>query len=134
MTDITQEVIEAVVARVKSQVSDVSNRVFFEPPQKTQFPYIRFAFSVSDILMKDGNGQEFQFTFSTYTQRGAVGALTAATAIAKKIYDALDKYDLTLAVGNAFCCHWDGLSTAFTEEDNRTIQYVSRYKILTTNN
>jgi hypothetical protein len=133
MTDITENVITALVNRVKSQVTDVSNRVYFEPPQKTIFPFINFNFTVESLPVKDIDALNFIVTFNVFTQRGVTGALNKATQIAKKIYDALNNYNLTLSLGNCYVCVYDGFSTAFTVEDGRTINHVSRFKILTTN-
>lgn len=134
MSDITNDVVDSVVARAKEVATCVSNRVYFEPPQRPTFPFISFKFTSNDIEMKTGNGAEYQFTFSIYAQKRATSALAQCMFIAKALYEGFDKYSLPLSGGNAFCCHWDGLSAPFTEEDDRTIQYVTRYKILTTNN
>lgn len=133
MTDITEYVINAVVQRVKGEVSDVTNRVYFEPPQKTVFPYIQFNFTVEALPIKDLDALNYIITFNTYAQRGSDGALVSATRIAKKIYDALNDYNLSLSQGSAYSCTHDGFSTAFTAEDGRTVVHVSRFKILTTN-
>lgn len=133
MTDITEYVINAVVTRVKSEVSEVSNRVYFEPPQKTIFPYIQFNFNVEALPIKDLDALNYTITFNTYAQRGSNGALLEATRIAKKIYDALDGYNLSPSQGSVYSCKYDGFSTAFTAEDGRTVVHVSRFKILTTN-
>lgn len=133
MTDITEYVINAVVTRVKSEVSDVSNRVYFEPPQKTIFPYIQFNFNVEALPIKDLDALNYTITFNTYAQRGSNGALLEATRIAKKIYDALDGYNLSPSQGSVYSCKYDGFSTAFTAEDGRTVVHVSRFKILTIN-
>jgi hypothetical protein len=133
MTDITENVIDALITRVKSQVSDVSNRVYFEPPQKAIFPFINFNFTVESLPIKGIDALNFTVTFNVFAQRGASGALVQATRIAKKIYDALNDYVLTLSLGECYSCNYDGFSTAFTLEDGRTINHVSRFKILTTN-
>lgn len=133
MTDITEYVINAVVQRVKSEVSDVVNRVYFEPPQKTVFPYIQFNFNVEALPIKDLDALNYIITFNTYAQRGDDGALLSATRIGKKIYDSLNDYNLLLSQGSAYSCTHDGFSTAFTAEDGRTVVHVSRFKILTTN-
>jgi len=133
MSTVTESVIKAVVSRVKSQVSDISNKIFFEPPQKTDFPYMQFTFTVADIPIKDANAQSFQVTFNTFCQRTSDAALVSATRINKKLYDAFDNYALTLDTGHAFASHWDGLETYFPEEDGRTVQGVMRFKIMTTN-
>lgn len=134
MTDITSDVIDSVVARLQEVATLVSNRVYFEAPQVPTFPFISYKFTSQDIEMKDGNGAEYQFTFSIFAQRKTTSALAQCLRIAKDIYEGFDQYNLPLDNGNAFCCHWDGLTSAFTEEDGRTIQYVTRYRILTTNN
>jgi hypothetical protein len=133
MTDITEQVISSIVARLKTQVSDVNNRVFFEPPQKTVFPYIQFNFNVEALPVKDLDALNYTITFNVYSQRSATGALLEATRIGKKIYDALNNYSLSLSQGNAYYCGYDGFSTAYTAEDGRTISHVSRFKILTIN-
>jgi hypothetical protein len=133
MTDITENVITALVNRVKSQVTQVINRVYFEPPQKTIFPFINFNFTVESLPIKDIEALNFVVTFNVFAQRGENGALVEATRIAKSIYDALELYDLPLSVGNCYSCRYDGFSTAFTVEDGRTVNHVSRFKILTTN-
>jgi hypothetical protein len=133
MTDITESVITSLITRVKSQVTDVSNRVYFEPPQKTIFPFINYSFTVEALPTKDIDALNFIVTFSVFAQRGSSGALNKAVQIAKQIYDALEGYDLTLSVGNCYSCRYDGFSTAFTVEDGRTVNHVSRFKILTTN-
>lgn len=133
MTDITEQVINAVVFRVKNQVSDVSNRVFFEPPQGTIFPYVQFNFNVEALPVKDLDALNYTITFNAYSQRANSGALLEATKIGKKIYDALNNYSMPLSLGGAYYCGYDGFSTAFTAEDGRTIVHVSRFKILTIN-
>lgn len=133
MTDITEFVINALVQRVKNEVSDVINRVYFEPPQKTIFPYIQFNFTVDNLKIKDRDALNYTVTFNTYTQRGANGALLEATRIGKKIYDALNDYNLSLLQGTVYSCTYDGFSTTFTAEDGRTVVHVSRFKILTIN-
>lgn len=137
MTDITEEVVVAVVSRVRSQVSDISNRIYFEPPQKVAFPYISYRFDVNDVPMKTTQGQEIIFTFSIFTQRentSSSSAILSATRIAAKLYDALDKYnDMPLTVGETVCCNWDGFQRAIPEEDGRTVQMVTRFKIFATN-
>ncbi len=133
MTDITENVITALVARVKSQITDVNNRVYFEPPQKTIFPFINFTFTVESLPTKDIDTLNFIATFNVFAQRGTNGALVEATRIAKKIYDALENHDLQLSSGVAYSCRYDSFSTAFTIEDGRTVSHVSRFKILTTN-
>lgn len=132
MSDITESVINAVVQRVKSQVTDVSNRVYFEPPQNTVFPFIQFNFSVDALPIKDIDAHNYTITFNTYVQRGGSGALLVATRIGKKIYDALNNYDISIVTGDAYACFFDNLATAFTAEDG-VVVYVSRYKVLTTN-
>ena len=135
MTDITEEVIVAVVDRVRDQVSDISNRIYFEPPQRTIFPYISYRFDINDVPMKTTQGQELIFTFSVFTQReGNNSAILSATRIAAKLYDALEKYnDMVLTAGEVVCCNWDGFQTAIPEEDGKTVQMVSRFKIFATN-
>lgn len=133
MTDITEYVLNAVVARLKSQVSDVSNRIYFEPPQNTIFPYIQYNYSVESLPIKDLDALNYIITLNVYAQRGAGSALLTVTRIAKKVYDALNRYNLILSQGTAYSCRHDGLSTPFSAEDGRTMVHVSRFKILTTN-
>jgi len=136
MTDITKEVIIAVVSRIRSQIAEISNRIYFEPQQKTAFPYISYRFDVNDVPMKTVQGQEFIFTFSVFTQRESLSssAIESASEITSKLYDAFDKNnDLTLTQGEVVCCNWDGFQRAIPEEDGRTVQMVTRFKIFATN-
>lgn len=133
MTDISEQVIGAVVARVRSQVTGVSDRVYFDPPQKTVFPYIEFNFSYDALPVKGVDALNYTITFNAYAQRGAVGALLGATRLGQDIFDALNRHDLQLSQGDCYSCRYDNLSTAFEAEDGRTIVHTSRFKILTTN-
>lgn len=134
MADITEKVLTAVISRLKDQVSDISDRVYFEVPQNTMFPFVAYNFTVRDIAYKDLTAQEFEITFSVYTQRSdASSALLQSTRIASKIHNTFDNYDLTVSDANVFGCFWSGLNAAFTEEDGRTVQHVTRIKIMTTN-
>ena len=136
MTDITEEVVIAVVNRVRSQISEIANRIYFEPPQKTAFPYISYRFDINDVPMKTTQGQEFIFTFSVFAQResNSSSAILSATRIAAKLYDAFDGYnDMSLSAGEVVCCNWDGFQNAIPEEDGRTVQMVTRFKIFATN-
>ena len=136
MTDITKEVVVAVVSRIRSEITEISDRIYFEPPQKTAFPYISYRFDVNDVPMKTTQGQDFIFTFSVFAQRESASssAILTATQITAKLYDAFDKHNLSLTAGHVVCCQWDGFQTAIPEEDGRTIQMVTRFKIFATNN
>lgn len=132
MTDITEYVINAVVARLKSEVTEVSNRVYFAPPQKTIFPYVQFGFTIDALPIKGLDALNYTITINTYAQRGTDGALAEATRIGRSIFGALNNYALSLSSGLVYSCTYDNFSTAFVVEDGRTVNHVSRFKILTT--
>lgn len=132
MADITADVLDSVIARINDTVPTIANKIYFEPPQNVTFPFMKFGYTSTDLNIR-GNNAAYTFTFSIFTQTTATSALQQGLAIAESLYNALHGHRLSLTSGFAFSTRWDGFAQAAPEGDGKTVQYIVRYKILTTN-
>ena len=134
MTDITKEVIEAVISRVQSQVTDLNNRVYTMVPQNIVFPYARVLFTVNKMDNKTADMQEIILTFHIYAQSNNVaGSPTQLLNMAKSLYNAINHYNFTFSLGNCVLSEFAGFQTILDEEDGKTAQLITRYKIIASN-
>lgn len=131
MTDITEEIIEGVIGQLKTDVTAVSNRIYSFTPQKATFPYISFNWRVEHIPTKGTDFFTVYLTFSVFTQRGSVSAVTAGTRIINAIHDSIDgNNSLSLETGETCLISFDGGQVGIPEDDGKTYQITSRYKVL----
>lgn len=134
MTDITEYVVKGIVSRVQAQVADVSGRVYSFTPQNAQFPFISFEFITNNIPTKGVDFLDVAITFHIFCQRGTKSAVDACLDIARALHDALDGYNtMALDTGDTCLVTFDGFQQGIPEDDGKTYQIVTRYKILASN-
>ena len=63
MTDITEEIIEGVIGQIKTDVTEVTNRIYSYPPQNATFPFISFDWLINNIPAKNIDLFETFITF-----------------------------------------------------------------------
>ena len=131
MTDITRDIIKAVISRVRAAVPAVSNRVYVFPPQGLQFPYIGMSTLANDLGAKEIDHFEMIITFHIFAQNDTDSAVEQCQDIGKLIFDDLnDTPSLTLDDGDFVAAHFDGFQQLLPEDEGKTCQMVARYKFL----
>lgn len=133
MTDITEYALQSFRSRIVDQVSDLSSRVYTNPPQKASFPYVYIEWICNDIEVKGYDMQEWFFTCHIYAQRGTKSAIDACLDLKREMHNALNNYnDLVLSIGNTVSLTYEG-ATPIPEDDGKTYHIAVRYKLIASN-